>query len=78
MKRKFLQQLTEEIIKLAKDEREAYAEEHGVRKNGFYERSFLGQVKAALKLAYRVCLRLNEKFSKGRLRGWVGELTGRS
>ncbi len=49
MKSEFLQQLNEEILKLVKEkmetlmeaEREAYAKEHGVRKNGFYERSLL-------------------------------------
>lgn len=49
MKKALLQELTEEILKLVREkmeklmetEREAYAKEHGVRKNGFYERSLL-------------------------------------
>ena len=49
MKSEFLQQLNEEILKLVKEkmealmeaEREAYTKEHGVRKNGFYERNLL-------------------------------------
>ena len=45
MKNEFLQELTEEILKLVKEkmevEREAYAKEHGVRNRGVYERSLL-------------------------------------
>ena len=49
MKEKFLQELTEEILKLVKEkmerlmeaEREAYTKEHRVRKNGFCERGLL-------------------------------------